>query len=126
MSLGICLGMAKPVIDIVVWQRLFRQELYNNKFESLAYMQNTRVLSLAFNYSDQIFQDWNSLYFPRLESLHLRAHTSRLVDNLTRSWHIPNIQILSIDSDRTTPWLKFIEKWGKQIRILELILQKPD
>jgi hypothetical protein len=88
-------------------------------------MQNTRVLSIGFS-NLQFLPDWNTLHFPRLESLRLRVFTPKLADSLIRSWHIPNIQILSIESDWPNLWLEFIEKWGAKIQMLELILQVPE
>jgi hypothetical protein len=114
------LGMAKPLLDIVVWEQAMHPEVYNKYSEQLAYIQNMRVLSISFQHSDQVVQDWNSLHFPRLESLRLRTDTISVTDVLTRSWNIPNLQILSIRSSRPAPWLEFIEKWGGILRTLEL------
>jgi hypothetical protein len=120
------LGMAKPSLDIVVWGKTIHPEVYNKYFEQISYIQNTRALSIAFVYTNDILPDWNSLHFPRLESLRLRVHAISLIDSLTRNWYIPNIQILSIKSSRTTPWLDFIEKWGKTLRTLELLIRVSD
>jgi hypothetical protein len=81
------------------------------------------VFSIGLCHPGQVLSGWNTLHFPRLESLRLQIYTPGFFDGLVRNWHVPNIQILSIESDRTTPWVEFIEKWGKELQTLELILR---
>jgi hypothetical protein len=119
------LCMAKPSLDVVVWEQIIRPVVYYKHFE-IPYIQNTRVLSINFQSVREILAHPNPFHFPRLESLRLQVYKPSMVDSLTRSWHIPNIQILSIRSSRATPWLEFIEKWGTKIRTLELILRMSD
>jgi hypothetical protein len=113
-------GMAKSSLDIVVWKLHTHPEIYRKILEQTTYLQNTRLLSISFGTGNPIQFDWNPVLFPRLESLYLPVYTLQTIDQLTRSWEIPNLHILSIKSICAIYWLDFIEKWGTKIDILEL------
>jgi hypothetical protein len=117
-------GMAKSSVDIVVLKRDMHPKTFRNVLEQTSYIPNTRMLSIQFQRHNTEILYWNRMLLSRLESLHLQIYSRQMINNLTRAWEIPNIRILSIKSDSVIDILDFIEKWGINIEILELSIDR--
>jgi hypothetical protein len=121
-------GMAKPSLDIVVWTQHISPNVFHRALEQTTYIQNTQVLSISLraDIGPPLWLNWNPVLFSRLESLYLQIYSSEIIKNITRSWEIPNLHLLSLKSSSITDLLEFIEKWSTNIEILELTIDQPE
>jgi hypothetical protein len=112
-------GMAKSSLDIVVWKHHIYSMVLRQILQQTTNMKDTRVLSIVILTDGEHYFTGNAVLFPRLESLSLKVLSRYTVDDLTQSWKIPNLKILSVKGLYPINWLDLIEKWGANIDVLE-------
>lgn len=117
------LGSIKNSLDIAVLYISASLDMSAVLASRPTLLRNIRVLSIDFDGRLTSPALWEPILFPHLECMRLQVNniiTSRLI---ARYWETPQIQILSISSCVTPPWLDFLNRWSSKLRILELILQ---
>jgi hypothetical protein len=88
-----------------------------------ALLRNIRVLSIDLSGRLTSDAEWKPVLFPHLECMHIQVDNCVTSNVIAQYWETPQIQILSISSNVTPPWLDFLNRWSSKLRILELILQ---